>query len=173
MKKIKALPPTQHLVVCLSYERSTGRLFWRARPRTHFATQRAYSTWNKRYAGTQAFTAINPQGYFFGSIDNEKYLAHRVIWKLVTKKEPPPIVDHKDRNSKNNRFVNLRAATKSQNNINSTKKAGIYFDVSRGNWQAYIKLGGRKIHLGRHPTKHKALQARKVGAQRLFGIFAP
>jgi len=50
-------------------------------------------------------------------MDGRKYLVHRVIWKMVTGSEPLQI-DHEDLNKMNNRWLNLRSATKTQNEAN-------------------------------------------------------
>lgn len=91
----------------------------------------------------------------------------------MTGDEPPPIVDHADRDILNNCWDNLRAATKSQNNINRNGLAGVHFDKSRGNWQAYTKVNGRKVHLGRHATEEEARRAREQGVRRIYNEFAP
>ncbi len=173
MKVRRTLPPVSYLRACLRYEKHRGFLFWRVRPESHFHDARACKCWNTRYAGQRAFCTENAQGYFFGALDNKKYLTHRVIWKYVTGEEPPLIVDHIDRKPKNNRFKNFREATKSQNNINSTVKKGIWFDWRRGKWMAHIKINSKRKFLGRHETKRAAQAARKSAAIYYFGAFAP
>lgn len=96
-----------------------------------------------------------------------------MIWKLVTGEDPTAIIDHKDRDSRNNRWRNLREATKSQNNINSTVKLGVTFDRARNKWQAYVKVRGKNRHLGRFDTKIEALTIRAKTARELYGEFAP
>jgi HNH endonuclease/AP2 domain len=169
----KHLPPVEYLRACLRYEPDTGKLFWRERPTSHFETEGMWNTWNKRFAGTEAFHAPQSTGHFNGTLDWVHYSAHRVIWKLVTGEEPPRIVDHEDRDPQNNRWVNLRAATKGQNNINSTKRAGVYFDKARNQWAAEIGTRPKKVFLGRFATREAAVAARSAGVKRLFGEFAP
>lgn len=173
MRRVKKLPPVGYLRECLRYESESGKLYWLERPLRHFSNRRVFGWWNSTYAGTKAFTAQTKGKQIFGSVDNEHYLAHRVIWKLVTGKEPPAIIDHRDRNSLNNRWENLRAATKSQNNINSTVKREVWFDKARNKWQAHIKKNGKRIHLGRYDSEREALLVRKIAAQKYFGEFAP
>ena len=129
--------------------------------------------WNARYANKRAFATVNNSGYFFGCIDNNKYLTHRIIWKMLTGKDPVGIIDHADRNPLNNKQGNLRPATKSQNNINRKNNAGVHYDKSRGNWQAYTKTNGKKVHLGRYASEAEARVARINGVRELFGDFAP
>jgi hypothetical protein len=129
-------------------------------------------SWNSRYAQKEAFTAISAEGYFHGRLDDRGYLAHRLIWKWVKGAEPPPLIDHEDTVRSNNRWKNLRAATKGQNNVNSKRGAGVHFDKSRKKWAAYTKLNGKKIHLGRHSTEEQARAARNAGAVKYHGEFA-
>lgn len=42
---------------------------------------------------------------------NHRFLVHRAIWKWVHGIEPEMTVDHKDRNTRNNRVWNLREAS--------------------------------------------------------------
>jgi hypothetical protein len=157
---------------CFSYSIVAGKLFWRVRPVEHFKDQRACNAWNTRYANKQAFTAISDVGYFHGRLDDKGFLAHRLIWKWVTGEDPPPLIDHEDTIRLNNSWGNLRAATKGQNNVNSKRGAGVWFDKERGKWAAYTKLNGKKIHLGRHDTEEQARAARNAGAIKYHGEFA-
>lgn len=169
----RPLPSAEYLRVCLRYVPETGQLFWRERPREHFSSLRGFRTWNARFAGKEAFRAPQHSGHLNGTLDWKHYPAHRVIWKIVTGEEPAALIDHKDRDPTNNRWENLREATKSQNNINSTVKLGIYFDKSRGKWAAGIRLKRKHIHLGRYSTREEALEARAARVREIFGEFAP
>lgn len=174
MRKLrKELPATEYLRRCLRYNKTTGMAVWRTRPLSHFVDARAQAAWNTKYAGTLAGACRNTYGHCVLTLDNNKFLLHRIIWKYVTDEEPPLHVDHRNRKPNSNRWKNLRPATKGQNNVNSDRGAGVHFDKSRGNWQAYTKLNGKKIHLGRHPTKRLARAARLEGARRIHGEFAP
>lgn len=169
----KLLPPVEYLNSCLYYELETGKLYWNARPIEHFKSEGMWNTWNKRFAGKEAFCVPQSTGHLNGTLDWAHYSAHRIIWKLKTGEEPPLIVDHEDRNPQNNRWSNLRAATKAQNNINSTARAGVYFDKHRNKWVAEIGLKKKKVFLGRHDTREAAVAAREEGVRKLFGAFAP
>ena len=169
----KILPTAEYLRECFRYEAETGKLFWLERPLRHFANLRACNAWNAKYPGREALTAISTHGYFYGPCGGIKYFAHRIIWKIVTGEEPPPIVDHTDRNIKDNRWENLRAATKSQNNINSTVKRGVCFDKSRNKWVAQVKKNGKRVYVKRFDTEQEAVTARAIVARQLFGEFAP
>jgi HNH endonuclease/AP2 domain len=170
---MRSLPSQEYLCICLSYNKSTGKLRWKRRPSEHFKSNWAWKIWNINYAGREAFTCVNTFGHLTGRLDNKGYLAHRIIWKIVTGEDPKNLVDHKNRKPSDNRWHNLRAATKSQNNVNSLIKQGIHFDKARKRWMAYIKKDGKRFDLGRFPTEALAKKARAAGAQRLFGEFAP
>ena len=173
----KQIPPVKYLRECFTYDRLTGLLFWKKRPRLHFASDRECKRWNARYAGSAAFTFITPKGYRFGSIDKSTYFAHRVVWKLVTGKEPPIIMDHVNRSPADNRFENLRFASFSSNQINRTKVwsySGLTgIRVSGKKWNARIHKDGKCFDLGTFATKELAFQARKQAEKDLYGEFMP
>ena len=177
--KAHALPEATYLRKCLRYYASTGKLFWKKRPRAHFVSLRAYRTWNARFAGTEAFHAIriSQRGgawHCYGTLDYRHYFAHRIIWKIVTGQEPSAIVDHEDQDGTNNKWKNLREATKGQNNINAANPhRGIWFDKARNKWAASVHVARKQIHLGRFNSKEEALYARKIKAVELYGEFIP
>lgn len=55
--------------------------------------------------------------------------AHRLIWLIMTGEEADDMIDHKNRNKKDNRWCNLRKVTRAQNvhnsKIPSNNKAGV------------------------------------------------
>lgn len=75
----------------------------------------------------------------------------RVLWKLETGKDPgDKVVDHIDTNPRNNKFNNLRLATRSQNSQNKSMGRnntsgvkGVYWDKSRNRWRARIMHKGK------------------------------
>ena len=85
--------------------------------------------------------------------------AHHFAWYLK-KGEIVEIIDHEDRNKKNNRFYNLRSVSKQVNALNTNAK-GVYFDVSGNKWVAKIVLEGKANIIGRFIKKEDALIAYK------------
>ena len=78
----------------------------------------------------------------------EQYLKHRVIWVMMTGKDPGEIcIDHIDRDPSNNRWINLRLATHQENMQNYSCK-GVTYDKRRNKWRAQIQHEGRKQHIG-------------------------
>ena len=72
-------------------------------------------TWSS--TGRQVLNA-GPLGYVRVSLDGATYYAHRLAWLYMTGEWPACQIDHKDRDRANNRWSNLRAATRSQNQHN-------------------------------------------------------
>jgi hypothetical protein len=173
VKHIKQLPSFEHLNESLLYNRRSGKLFWRKRPLKHFKHQHACSTWNTRWVGKEAFVTFNSKGYLCGELDSISYLAHRVIWKLMTGKDPTDLIDHRDRNKQNNRWDNLRGATNGQNMGNSEKSRGVWLDIRRNKWRAHIRVHGRLFNLGEFSNFNMAQQARAKAVKEYFGEFAP
>ena len=91
-------PPAYLLHLALRYDPATGQLFWK--PRGDDAA------WNLRFADKEAGTFS--QGYIRIELLGQRYLAHRLIWRMMTGDEPGQI-RHRDGNQCNNRFANLSA----------------------------------------------------------------
>lgn len=79
----------------------------------------------------------------------------------------------------NNNVSNLRWATKSENNQNSTKRSdnnsgikGVYWHRQRQKWCVQIQINGRrKQHLGLFTTLEEAKVARQKASKLYFGEF--
>ena len=108
--------------------------------------------------------------------DNKgKTLLHSKI--MLTPKTK--VIDHIDRNPLNNKKVNLRIATRSQNGANSKMSSnntsgfrGVCFDSKGKKWVAEIKENFKKISLGRFNSRTEAAKAYNSKAIKLFGKFA-
>lgn len=163
----------------LRLDRDTGRIFWKARPVSMFSGDNPTSTaksWNTKFAGKEAFTAIGPDGYFRGTLFNRSYLAHRVVWALVHGEWPSETIDHIDHDGLNNWPENLRAVSQHENTCNqalrSNNSSGVMGVRSVGcRWEAYINIHRRKVHLGTYDTMDEAIDARGR-AQRLYNFHA-
>lgn len=112
-------------------------------------------------------------------IDGRNYKAHRVAWLLMTGAWPTKEIDHRDHDGLNNRWVNLREATSSQNKMNQRKGTlslsgirGVFLDKRDGRWFARVTVNGRHHHLGRFSSKEQAAIAYADAAPRLHGEFA-
>jgi hypothetical protein len=131
--------------------------------------------WNTRFAGT-AITGKNSTGHIRLGLDGKNYLGHRIAW-LITHGKWPPLVDHKNRVSDDNRLSNLRAATHSQNSSNtriySTNTSGFRGVWRNGNrWAASIRSDYKIMFLGNFASKEDAACAYDAAARKLHGGFA-
>lgn len=88
--------------------------------------------------------------------------------------------DHIDRNELNNRKSNLRPCTPLENsrnkNILRSNKSGfigVWWDCRRNKWEAYIKVDGKKKHLGRFADKDNAIKTRLKAEKEYYKEFAP
>ena len=151
------------LKALLRYDAKTGELYWLARSREFFETQRAYQTWNKRFPGRPALNYIGVHGYKVGMMFGSCVKAHRVIWALVYG-EWPDHIDHIDGDTTNNRIDNLRNVSRAENARNHAqhRKSTHYamgVDTRNGGrtWRAR-KAG---LHIGVFSTKEAAIAAIK------------
>lgn len=125
------------------------------------------------YAGAPAFYSINKAGYRYGSIDGRTYYAHRLIWKIVTGKDPL-LIDHINGNRSDNRLTNLREVNHRDNCRNSAfhkdgTSGAIGVSYYRNRWVATIWDGANNVYLGRYKLKDDAIVARKK-AENKYGF---
>lgn len=117
-------------------------------------------------------------GYIELNLDKKPYLSHRLAWFYVKGIWPEHDIDHKDLDSSNNKWTNIRLATRQQNNANSkthknntSGSKGVSFIKKTKRWRAYIRVNYKFIHLGTYPTLNKAASAYDKAALRHFGKF--
>ena len=156
----------------LNYDPETGKLYWKDRPDDSFASRRAASIFRAKSVGKEAFTATTKNGYRFGRIYDKGYLAHRVIWAIVHGEWPEKDVDHINRDRSDNRLSNLRAATRSQNNINRSLSPSCGVRQRGRRWAARIVVDGQEKRLGQFGCETAAKIARRVAELSTFGEFA-
>ena len=161
----KPLPSQDVLRQLFRYEPDTGRLVWLVRDESTIPDDRARLTWNKRFAGKEAFS-INPHtGYRVGGIFSSIYPAHRVIWKWMTG-DLPTEVDHIDGNGSNNMWSNLRSVSHSQNARNqklhknsTTRSCGVH-KLPSGNFHLRASENGKRRSIGTFDSIEAAERAR-------------
>jgi hypothetical protein len=112
-------------------------------------------------------------------IEGEIYPSSILAWLYMTGEWPPLQVDHVDRNSANDRWVNLRLATNQQNNMNKGLRktntsgvTGVSWFKNKQKWRAQICVNGH-ISLGYYADFDDACQARWDAEDKYFGEFAP
>lgn len=117
-------------------------------------------------------------GYVFIRIDGIKYLAHRLAFLYMTGKWPEACVDHINHVRTDNRWANLRPASRADNSKNASRYAsnssghhGVSWKKRDKSWIARICVDGRHIHLGSFRNVESAVAARKE-AERMHGFHA-
>jgi|UPI000695CACA hypothetical protein len=150
----------------LDYDPETGLFTWK-------------HTLNPKVRAGAVAGSINDRGYRTISINVRHRRAHRLAWLVMTGSWPDNDVDHINGNRDDNRWENLRAATRSQNNMNSrmrvsnvTGMKGVAFNKMRGTWQASIKIDGKYKHLGAFKSPEEAKSAYDLAANKHYGEFA-
>ena len=112
-------------------------------------------------------------------VQGRHYSAHQLAYLYMTGRWGRPMIDHRDGNSTNNRWSNLRLATASQNNANrrlpghntSGYKGVVYCHKSR-RWRGFIRYRGRVNYLGSFATPEAAHAAYVAAAPKVHGKFA-
>jgi Demerecviridae HNH endonuclease len=153
----------RRLLSVLDYDADTGIMIWKKQLS------------GRRRAGTVA-GSIGGSGYWRIRIDGVEYLAHHLAWFYVYGVWPKRL-DHKDTDKLNNRILNLRPATVSQNAANKRRQKNIsgFKGVQKrpnDRWRAIIETRGKSLTLGTFGTPEEASAAYFKAAKRLFGEFA-
>ncbi len=171
---VKKLPSVEFLQACFAYNPDTGVLTWKHRPREHFARKKYYLRWNTVYEKTIA-GSVYKNGCRYIHINSLLYISHRIIWKIMTGKDPASTIDHKNGNRGDNRWVNLRPASLSEQNWNTSVRKdnssgcrGVSYD---GKWVARIMIKRRSHYLGSFDNKLEASAAYQVAAKKWHGKF--
>lgn len=156
----------------LDYCQETGVFTWRVR------------LTNVCRAGAVAGGASD-KGYIHICIDGQSFSAGRLAWLYVTGEDPGPMeIDHINRIRDDNRFANLRLASRKQNNENigtprnsTTGARGVHFASGRNRWEAYIYNNRKRRHIGYFKSREEAVAARRESELLYFthvsGITAP
>jgi hypothetical protein len=172
MEIIRSLPSATYLRECFVYDPASGELRWKERPRDHFVRPVDFVRCNAM-AGEVA--GYHDKGYLRVSLGGVDYRAHRLVWKLVTGRDPSLMLDHKDGNRANNRWANLREATQGEQTQNSklrkdnrSGRRGVLRASNGKGWRAVI--AGR--YLGDNFSSVEAASAAyETAARELFGAF--
>ena len=108
----------------------------------------------------------------------DKIPFHAAVFAVVHGRWPRGMIDHIDRNSKNNRIENLREATRSQNRFNEklnsrnkTGYRGIYWSESRKSFRVILGVKGKYKFLGCFKNKRDAVKAQREGILRYHKEF--
>jgi len=113
-------------------------------------------------------------GYLGTSINNKRYLNHRLIWLYYYGYFPENGIDHIDRDRLNNRIENLREVSQSCNlrnaktlSNNTSGVKGVCWNKNRGQWQSGIVVNNKNINLGKYNCFTEAVAHRLAAEQYL------
>jgi hypothetical protein len=143
------------------YQRDTGFLLWK-RDRI------------KVKAGQRAGCLHKISGYRFVYVGGKSHKEHKLIWLMETGSFPAKDLDHVNRVRDDNRWRNLREATRSQNCANAKIRKdnksgvrGVCWIACRGKWMARF----RRTFLGLFDSKDVAIAVYQQAARAAFGKF--
>lgn len=148
----------------LSYNPETGNFTW------------LITLSNRGMAGSTA-GCLGPE-YVHIQIHGTLYLAHRLAWLYMTGRWPKCEIDHKDINGHNNKWENLREATRTQNNRNRRTNRPLPKGVTLPNpnlkkpYRAVVRYEGKNRYLGYYATPEEAQKVYAAEIDRLHGEFA-
>jgi hypothetical protein len=154
------------LLTALCYDAETGAFTWLIEPNP--------SKQGRTRAGDTAGT-VTSTGHVVIGLWGVHYLAHRLAVFYVTGKWPEKEIDHRNGQRADNRWLNLRPATKKQQRENATPQRrsasgvrGVYWFKRTQQWRAVINHNKKPISLGYHDCFLDAIAARKAAERRLF-----
>lgn len=151
---------------CLNYDPSTGLFTWLNRPESHFKSRTAQRVWNSRLSGKTA-GGNTSDGYKRITVFNQGYSAHRLAWLYMTGSFPIQHIDHINHDKKDNRLINLRAATPQDNSQNSTissrntsGKVGVCWNKKQREWRVHINVNKKQTFIGSFKSLPNAIASR-------------
>ena len=153
----------EELKKVLHYDYETGAFTWR-------------TTSGKARVGQEAGWLANMSSrkeckYRFIGIKNKNYLAHRLAFLYMLGRLPIKHVDHINHDGSDNRWINLREASSTDNNRNMPirwdNKLGICgIKKDRNKWVAVIGANSKQVRLGIFDNIFDAACARKSAEKR-------
>ena len=175
------LPSVEYLWACFREE--NGKIYWLARPREHFENERGYKVFAARFAGKEAGSMCllpPPTGpRWFVRLKRQCIYRYVLVWALRTGELPSEELDHKNHDSLDDQFDNLRLATSGQNKANMRRRKdntsgfkGVCWLKRRQKWLARLNLDGKSLHLGTYATCEEAHDAYLAAARKHYGEFA-
>lgn len=140
----------KHLQTILRYEPDTGIFTWLVNP-------------TKRFKAGLVAGYLKNDGYRWIKVDGRKYAAHRLAFLSMMGRWPSQEIDHRNGVRADNRWENLREATRAENRQNRAARSnnragllGVFWDAQNRKWQAQISSAGKRIFLGRFKDKQAA-----------------
>ena len=111
--------------------------------------------------------SVTRRGYRLVNIAGHRVMAHRLAWLHAYGEWPSDVIDHINGDKLDNRIANLRNVTQGVN-LQNLRRArvdsqsgllGVHFDKSRGKWSADLRVGSKRLRLGRFDSAEAAATA--------------
>lgn len=152
----------------------------RLRQRLHYNPDTGIFTWNESHGARKVGSVAGSQnslGYICIGVAKSRHKAHRLAWLYMTGEWPPELIDHIDGDPTNNRWNNLRCATRAQNAMNTKLRSNNntgYKGVSQkhGKYLASVAADGANTHLGTFDTAEEAYVVACATREQRHGEFA-
>ena len=143
----------EQLKELLHYDPETGVFKWK-------------NTLGSRAKAGDVAGTLNGNGYIYIKIRQKLYRAHRLVWLYTHGKFPENHIDHINGLRDDNRIINLRAVTQTENNRNqfiptnnTSGHIGVGWDTEKNRWKVQIA----RVSYGRFKSKGDAVaKAKKV-----------
>jgi len=151
----------------LEYNHETGVMTWKERPVSMFKNEDFQKIWNTRFAGNTVGTR-HTNGYLKVTINYKQLFVHRVAFAHYYERWPDKEIDHINNIRDDNRIVNLREVTRTENLENqslisprnkSSGLLGVHWSDHVNNWVAHITTNKKIYHLGVFDDKYEAQKA--------------
>ena len=123
-------------------------------------------------------TKVDDCGHKNITVNRGKYKAHRLAWLYVYGEFPSGFIDHINGIADDNRIINLRLASNTQNlhnqklrSTNTSGFKGVSWSKQRKKWQAQCCANYVDTHLGYFDTPEEASKAYNDFASKAHGEF--
>lgn len=138
--------------------------------------------WTRRvgvrgYVAGSKVGSVRHDGRTIICVDGKKYLASRLAFMYVLGRWPDPEADHRDKDRSNDRWSNLRDATHSQNNCNTTLRSDNTTGARgvrrmRNGWQVRVHTNGQCHYLGTYKSIEVAARVAAKARAKMHGDFS-
>lgn len=146
------------------YDPETGHFFWLVSPS------------RKIVVGNRAGHTIDGRWRLY--LNGKGYKAHRVAWLMMLGNWPGKDIDHINRDPLDNRWINLREATKHENCRNMSKPLGktgvrgVIYRSDIGKYVSHIRTDGGRVCLGYFLSLEEAKMAYATASIKYHGEFS-
>lgn len=155
----------------LDYDPETGLLRWRQ-------TTLKPKEWNTRWAGKVTGYRDERSHCLQVRLNNRIYVAHRLARLIMTGEWPAEEIDHISGDWSDNRWKNLREATRGENMRNKAKQSnntsgyrGVRFRPHHGKWEARITVARKLVWRAYANSAQEAAVLRREALPKYHGEF--